>query len=242
MALVQLENLCKSFNGQPVLKGLNLNVEKGETLVVMGRSGCGKSVLLKHMIGLIRPDRGRVIFDGKDLCQLTHRELNQQRVRFGMLFQGSALFDSLTVGENVAFMLREHTGYNDAEIARIVREKLASVGLAGSEERWPAELSGGMMKRVGLARAIALDPEIILYDEPTTGIDPIMADGINDLIISTQRHMQTTSIVVTHDVRSAFKVADRVAMLGEGVIMEVGTPQEIRGSQNESVARFVQSA
>ncbi len=242
MVLIELEELCKSFNGQPVLRGLSLSIKQGETLVIMGQSGCGKSVLLKHIIGLIRPDRGRVMFAGKDLTHLSHRELNRERVRFGMLFQSAALFDSLTVGENVAFPLREHTRCSEGEISRRVADKLRLVGLEGIEDKWPGELSGGMKKRVGLARAIALDPEVILYDEPTAGIDPVLADDINELIVSTQKHMKATTVAVTHDVRSAFKVADRIALLHDGVIVEVGTPEEIRNPKTEMLAKFLEGA
>lgn len=242
MALIELEDLHKSFNGQPVLRGLNLSIDQGETVVIMGQSGCGKSVLLKHIIGLIRPDRGRVIFAGKDLTQLSVRELNRERVRFGVLFQSAALFDSLTVGENVAFPLRVHRKCSEDEIARTVAAKLALVGLEGIEEKWPAELSGGMRKRVGLARAIALDPEVILYDEPTTGIDPVLADDIIELIISTQERMHATTIAVTHDVGSALRIANRIAMLHDGVIVEVGNREEIRHPKTEMLARFIKGA
>lgn len=237
--LIRCVDLHKSFNGLRVLEGLHLEVFRGETLVIIGESGCGKSVLLKHLIGLLKPDRGHVYFAGTDITTLSERDLIPIRTRFGMLFQGSALFDSLSVGENVAFPLREHRRLPEAEIRRIVAEKLAVVGLEGIEEKMPSELSGGMQKRVALARAIALDPEVILYDEPTTGLDPLHADDINDLIIHTQRTVQATTIIVTHDIVSACRVADRIVMLHRGRIIAGGTPEEILDSPVPEVRHFI---
>jgi len=208
-------------------------------MVVIGGSGSGKSVLMKHVIGLLRPDSGQVLIDGQDITKLSEAELNELRKRFGMLFQGAALFDSLSVWENVGFSLLEHTDLDEAEIRRIVAEKLRMVGLEGIEDMRPAELSGGMKKRVGLARAIAMSPEILLYDEPTTGLDPIMADVINDLILEMKRKLQVTSLTITHDMKSAYKIADRIAMLYRGKIIQVGTPEEIKNSPNPVVQQFI---
>jgi phospholipid/cholesterol/gamma-HCH transport system ATP-binding protein len=238
--LIEIDNLWKSFNGQAVLRGVSLNVYPGETLCIIGESGCGKTVLLKHIIGLLSPDKGRVVFDGKDLSGMTAKELAAAQTRFGMVFQGGALFDSLTVGENVAFPLREHTQLAETEIRRRVSEKLGLVGLKGIEEKRPAELSGGMRKRVALARAVALGPEVVLYDEPTTGLDPIMADVINELIVRAQRALKTTAVVVTHDMKSVDKVADRVVMLSGGVIVVEGTPGQIRASAGPVVRQFIE--
>jgi phospholipid/cholesterol/gamma-HCH transport system ATP-binding protein len=238
--LISLRDVYKSFDGLVVLKGLSLDIHAGQTLCVVGESGCGKTVLLKHVIGLIRPDRGRVLFEGRDLAGLDKREMVRLRRRFGMVFQGGALFDSLTVGENVAFPLREHADFDEAAVRERVAEKLAAVGLVGVEDKRPAELSGGMRKRVALARAVVLNPEIVLYDEPTTGLDPIMADVINELIIRTHDTMKTTSIVVTHDMVSVYKVADRVVMLHEGVAVIDGTPHEVQNTGKSVVRQFIE--
>jgi phospholipid/cholesterol/gamma-HCH transport system ATP-binding protein len=208
-------------------------------MVIIGRSGCGKSVLLKHIIGLIKPDEGSVLIDGVELTTLSGAALDQVRLKFGMLFQSAALFDSMTVEENVGFSLWEHSKAAPAAIQQRVQECLHLVGLEGIEELYPSELSGGMRKRVGLARALAINPDIILYDEPTTGIDPIMGDIINDLIIALHDRLKVTSIVVTHDMVSAYKIADRMAMLYNGRIVEAGTPQQIRGSANPVVQQFI---
>ncbi len=237
--LIRCQGLHKSFNGLKVLIGLDLEVVRGETLVIIGESGCGKSVLLKHLIGLLRPDAGHVYFAGTDITQMGERELTPIRTRFGMLFQGSALFDSLSVGENVAFAVREHRRLPEAEVQRIVAAKLAVVGLTGIEEKMPAELSGGMQKRVALARAIALDPEVILYDEPTTGLDPLHADDINDLILHTQQSVRATTIIVTHDIVSACRVADRIVMLHDGRTIAGGTPEELLDSSIPEVHEFI---
>ena len=241
-SIIELVNVHKSFNGQKVLNDLNLRIETGQITVIIGQSGGGKSVLLKHMIGLIRPDQGEVLFEGLDTCCLSDRQLNEVRKNFGMLFQNAALFDSMTVGENVAFPLREHTRLKEGEIEEIVEHKLRQVGLKGVAHKMPSELSGGMQKRVGLARALALEPKIILFDEPTTGLDPITADAINVLIDDLHDKLKVTSIVVTHDMRSAYKVADKIAMLYNGKIIAEGTPDEIRYTHDSIVHQFITGA
>jgi len=240
--MIEIINLYKSFGGNQVLKGVNLSIEKGETMVIIGRSGCGKSVLLKHIIGILRPDSGRVIVDGHNVSDCNEKDLNDLRLGFGMLFQGAALFDSLTVGENVRFNLIEHTDLSEGIINSKVRNCLSLVGLHGIEQLMPSELSGGMRKRVGLARAICMDPHIVLYDEPTTGVDPIMGDAVNDLIRDLHDKLKITSIAVTHDMASAYKIADRIAMLYEGKIVEIGTPDEIKNTKNAIVKQFVTGA
>ncbi len=237
--MIRIVDLHKSFGDNHVLRGVDLEVDRGESMVVIGGSGSGKSVLIKHIIGLLRPDKGHVFIDGLDITTLRERELYEVRKRFGMLFQGAALFDSMTVWENVAFALLRHRRLPPEEARRIASEKLRLVGLAGVEDLMPSELSGGMRKRVGLARAIAHDPEVVLYDEPTTGVDPIMADAINDLIIELRERLQVTSIAITHDMKSAYKIADRIAMLYEGRIIEVGTPEQIRKTSNPVVRQFI---
>ncbi|NQU74574.1 MAG: ABC transporter ATP-binding protein [Candidatus Omnitrophica bacterium] len=240
--MIEIINLCKSFNGKKVLENLNLTVEKGETMVIIGRSGCGKSVLLKHIIGILKPDSGQVIIDGTDITKLEEKDLKEFRMKFGMLFQGAALFDSLTVYENVGFNLIEHTDRSREEIRGRVSECLQLVGLKGIEDLKPAELSGGMRKRVGLARAICMKPEIILYDEPTTGVDPIMGDAVNDLIKDLHDKLNPISIAVTHDMVSAYKIASRLAMLYNGKIISVGTPEEIKNTTNPVVKQFITGA
>jgi len=240
--MIEIINLSKSFNHKPVLRKLNLTIEKSETLVIIGRSGCGKSVLLKHIIGLIHPESGQILVDGDDITRIQGREMERIRFKFGMLFQGAALFDSMNVGQNVGFSLFEHTTLDEGTIASKVREALALVGLKGIEDMKPSELSGGMRKRVGLARAIIRNPQIMLYDEPTTGVDPIMGDAVNDLILDLHDKLKVTSIVVTHDMTSAYKIASRIAMLYDGKILEVGTPDEIRNSKNPFVHQFITGA
>lgn len=237
--MISIINLYKSFADQQVLRGINLEIPKGGVTVILGSSGQGKTVLLKHLIGLLQPDRGQVMVDGTELGRLAETELNDFRKKFGMLFQSGALFDSLTVGENVAFPLREHTTLSGEEIRGKVREKLAQVGLEGVEGKMPAELSGGMRKRVGLARAIALEPEIILYDEPTTGLDPLMTAAINRLVLDMQRELRVTSVIISHDIESTFSVANKVAMLYEGKIVEAGTPEQFRRSAHPYVKQFL---
>jgi len=239
-AIIKIRDLKKQFNGQPVLTGLDLDIEHGETLVVMWRSGCGKSVLLKHITGLIKPDEGTIFFEDEDITRFSRKKLFQMRMHFGMLFQSAALFDSMTVGENVGLPLRKHSGRSDREIGEIVSRKLRLVGLEGIQDKYPAELSGGMKKRVGLARAVVMDPQVVLYDEPTTGLDPIMADVINNLIKDLQRELDITSVVVTHDIGSAYKVADHLAMMYEGKIIHEGTPEEIRETGDQIVRQFVE--
>ncbi len=237
---IELVDLHKSFGNNHVLRGVNLHVRDGESMVVIGGSGVGKSVLIKCIIGLIRPDSGNIRVDGQEITSLDEKSLNEIRKKFGMLFQAGALFDSLSVWENVGFGLKQHTSLGDGEIKAIAVEKLRLVGLRHVEDLMPSELSGGMRKRVSLARALAMEPEILLYDEPTTGLDPIMADVINDLIVQMRRKLRVTSIAITHDMVSAYKIADRIAMLYEGEIIEVGTPQQNRESSNPIVQQFIQ--
>ncbi len=237
--MIKLINLHKSFGTQAVLDGVDLDIEVGKTTVIIGRSGGGKSVLLKHIIGLLKPDAGEVLIDGRDITRLGDRDLNEIRKKFGMLFQEAALFDSMTVGENVAFPLREHTRMTEPEIRQAVADRLRSVGLAGVEGKMPSELSGGMRKRVGLARAIALQPRIVLFDEPTTGLDPVMAEAINRLIMETQRNFNLTCIAISHDIQSIFTIGHRIAMLHEGKIIEYGTPEELRASKNPVTVQFL---
>jgi phospholipid/cholesterol/gamma-HCH transport system ATP-binding protein len=237
--MIKLVDLHKSFGKQKVLDGLDLDIEEGKTTVIIGRSGGGKSVLLKHIIGLLRPERGQILIDGTDITKLNDRALNEIRKKFGMLFQEAALFDSMTVGENIAFPLREHTTMKEKEIRETVADRLRSVGLTGVEEKMPSELSGGMRKRVGLARAIAMRPQIVLFDEPTTGLDPVMTEAINRLIIDTQKNLKLTCVVISHDIRSTFEIGHRIAMLYEGKIIENGTPEELRGSQNPVTLQFL---
>lgn len=237
--MIKLVDLHKSFGRQKVLDGLDLDIEEGKTTVIIGRSGGGKSVLLKHMIGLLRPEQGQILIDGTDITKLKDRALNEIRKKFGMLFQEAALFDSMNVGENVAFPLREHTKMKEKEIRETVADRLRSVGLTGVEEKMPSELSGGMRKRVGLARAIALHPQIVLFDEPTTGLDPVMTEAINRLIIDTQKNLNITCVVISHDIRSIFEIGHRIAMLYEGKIIENGTPEELRASRNPVTLQFL---
>jgi len=237
--MIEITDLRKSFGSLQVLRGVNLTVEKGESMTVIGGSGSGKSVLIKHIIGLLFPDRGQVKVAGQVLNDLDDQQLNELRKKFGMLFQMAALFDSLTVWENVGFGLKQHTQLSDEEIRAIATEKLALVGLKDVEDKMPSELSGGMKKRVGLARAIAMDAAIILYDEPTTGLDPIAADAINDLIVDLKKKLGVTSVAITHDMHSAYKISDRIAMLYKGEILEVGTPDQIRNTTNPIVRQFI---
>jgi phospholipid/cholesterol/gamma-HCH transport system ATP-binding protein len=233
-------NLHKSFGGKEVLRGVHLEVRQGESMVVIGGSGSGKTVLIKCIIGLVRPDQGEIHVNGSQITSLDEKRMNEVRKKFGMLFQAGALFDSMTVWENVGFGLRRRTPLGDQEIRRIASEKLALVGLKDVENLMPAELSGGMKKRVSLARAIATEPEILLYDEPTTGIDPILADAINHLIVQMKEKLNVTSIAITHDMKSAYRIADRIAMLYQGRIVEVGTPDQIRSSSSPIVQQFIE--
>jgi phospholipid/cholesterol/gamma-HCH transport system ATP-binding protein len=237
--MIQIEGLCKSFGDVEVLRGVDFEIRDGETVVIIGRSGCGKSVLLKHLCGLLRPDSGRVIVDGVDIEQLSEREMTPIRKKFGVLFQGAALFDSMTVFDNVAFPLREEHKFDEGEIIRRVEAALTIVDLLKAKNKKPGELSGGMKKRAALARACVAQPEYILYDEPTTGLDPILADDINDLVLRMRNHYHVTSIAVTHDMVSAYKIADRIAMLHDGRIHAAGTPMEIQATTDAIVRRFI---
>jgi phospholipid/cholesterol/gamma-HCH transport system ATP-binding protein len=246
--LVEIERLSVDFGRQMVLRDIDLKIPRGQTLAIIGESGCGKTVLLKTIIGLIRPTAGAVLFDGKDLAHLDERALTRERIRFGFLFQGAALFDSMTIAQNISFPLRQHAKKTPDEVERIILARLAEVGLPENVlGKKPGELSGGMRKRVGLARALALEPEIILYDEPTTGLDPIMSDVINELILGTRKHHPVTSIVVTHDMRTAQKVADRIVMLyplprvkgEEPQIIYDGPPDKIERCPDNRVSQFV---
>ncbi|MCM8766129.1 MAG: ABC transporter ATP-binding protein [Candidatus Omnitrophica bacterium] len=238
--MIEIINLCKSFGDKIVLNNLNLKINTGETVVVIGRSGCGKSVLLKLIIGLLKPDAGEIIIDGEDITRVKGKDLDRIRMKCGMLFQNSALFDSLTVRENVGFFFYEHEYSEKEKIEKRIAECLNLVGLPGIEELYPSQLSGGMKKRVALARAICMHPEIILYDEPTTGVDPITADAINNLIVALHDKLKVTAIAVTHDMKSAFKIGDRIAMLYKGKIIASGTPREIMESSNPIVKQFIQ--
>ena len=238
-SIIEIKDLHKSFNNFQVLQGLDLGIKRGETITILGGSGTGKSVLLKLIAGLGKPNQGEIRIDKRDIVPLKEDELVPIRRKIGMLFQGAALFDSLSTGENVAYPIREHFRIPEGEIQRIVREKLHMVGLEGIEEKMPAELSGGMKKRVGLARAIAIDPEIILYDEPTTGLDPANTQRINQLIVELQRVLKVTSIVVTHDLDSAYQVTDRLALLHRGRIAMKGTKEEFEASPIQEVQDFI---
>lgn len=239
--MIRLQNISKRFGKRTALQGINLHIRRGETLALIGGSGSGKSTLLRLMIALDRPSSGEILFEGMDITKLSEREQNKIRLSMGMVFQYSALFDSLSVGDNVAFGLREHTNKTEQEIRQIVAEKLALVGLSGSEQLMPQALSGGMKKRVGLARAIAIEPSIIFYDEPSSGLDPVTTTKIDELIIDMQRKLGVTSIVVTHDMASACRIADRIAMLHEGELIAVDTVPNIRRSEDERVQGFFRS-
>jgi phospholipid/cholesterol/gamma-HCH transport system ATP-binding protein len=236
--MIQVVDLHKSFGENKVLRGVNLSVAKGTTTVILGGSGSGKSVLMKHMIGLLRPDRGSVIVDGEAIEGMGVLELQRVRAKFGMVFQAAALFDSMNVFDNVAFPLREHTGLSEKEIDEVVHAKLSVVGLSKIDERFPDQISGGMRKRVGLARALALDPKIVLYDEPTTGLDPITTDYVDEMILEAKAKLEVTSVVISHDIGSAFKVADRLAVLNEGVIIAQGPPEEVRTFKHPFIEKF----
>jgi phospholipid/cholesterol/gamma-HCH transport system ATP-binding protein len=239
---VEFHDVHKSYGPKQVLRGATLKVYRGEVLVILGGSGSGKSVTLRHMLGLEVPDAGRVLVEEEDVTDLPEEELYRIRKKFGMLFQSGALFDSMTVFENVAFPLREHTDMSEDEIARAVREKLELVNLPNTEHMMPVDLSGGMRKRVGLARAIVLDPKVILYDEPTTGLDPITSQTINELIVDLQTKLNVTSIVVTHDIHSAFSVGDRIAFLHKGVFEWIGSMDEARDSENPRLREFLKAS
>ncbi len=238
--MIQIKNLHKSFRDKQILSGVNLDIDSGQITTIIGRSGCGKSVLLKHMVALLRPDRGEVLIEGEDISRLTPKELFETRKRMGFVFQNGALFDSMNVDENIGLGLREHTEMTAAEISKKVGKLLEMVGLPGIEKYKPSELSGGMKKRVSLARALAMDPEYVLYDEPTTGLDPIMAAIIDDLIVRLNAELKITSIVVTHDMKSVYAISDRVAMLHYGVICFNGTTEELRNTKDPAVRQFIE--
>ena len=237
--MISLQHLHKSFDGRQVLRDMSIDVARGETVVIVGGSGTGKSVTLKHIIGLLRPDKGKVIVDEHDVTAMNDIELNQFRRRFGMSFQEGALFDSMSVFENIAFPLRRHTKMKEDEIRARVEECLEDVHLHGVEKKRPSELSGGMRRRVGFARAISLKPEILLFDEPTTGLDPVISDVVAELICEMDMKLGTTTVTITHDMKVAFKIADRVAMLHQGSIVESGTPEEFQQSKNPIVQQFI---
>ncbi|RLA82164.1 MAG: ABC transporter ATP-binding protein [Deltaproteobacteria bacterium] len=238
--MIEVQGLHKSLGGQEVLKGVDLLIPDGEITVILGRSGVGKSVLLKHLIGLIRPDRGRIILDGEDITRMGERQLIRIRKRFGMLFQEGALFDSFTVAENVAFPLLEHTSLSEREIEERVREKLRQVDLEDAWNKYPSELSGGMKKRAALARALALDPDIVLCDEPTSGLDPVAAATIEKLILETQRRLSKTFVVITHDLKTALSIGSRIALLEEGKIVVEGRPEEVLKSGHPLIEAYIE--
>lgn len=237
--IIEIQELSKSFGEQQVLQGINLAVREGVILVILGGSGSGKTVLMKHMIGLLKPDAGKVLVEGQDLVPMAARQLDQVRRKFGMVFQAAALFDSMTIFENVAFPLREHTDFSEKQIQRVVHEKLELMGLPGIDNKHPAELSGGMRKRVGLARAIALNPKIVLYDEPTTGLDPITTDYVDEMILDAQKKLGMTSVVISHDIASAFHIADEIAFLQHGKIVVHGSAGEVRRTNEPGLVRFL---
>ena len=236
--MIEMVDVYKSFGKQEVHSCLSLNIVKGAITVIIGPSGTGKSVLLKEMMGLIRPDSGKIYVNGVDITTASKSRLLEVRKKFGFLFQNAALFDSMTVKENVAFPLREHTDLNEVEISNIVSAKLKMVGLSGADDKYPSELSGGMKKRVGLARALALEPEIVLYDEPTTGLDPIMTDVVDNLIYDTQKKLNITSVVISHDIKSVLKIADYIGMIYNGKIVYYGTPEVFQTTENPYVKQF----
>ncbi|MCL2011726.1 MAG: ABC transporter ATP-binding protein [Cystobacterineae bacterium] len=239
--IIRVVDLHKSFGSHGVLEGINLSIREGSTLVVLGGSGSGKTVLIKHLIGLLKPEKGQVWVDGEDIVPLGDEALARVRRKFGMVFQAAALFDSMTVFENVAFPLRENSEKSEEEIREVVHSRLALFDLKGIDEKFPADLSGGMRKRVGLARAIVLEPKIVLYDEPTTGLDPITTDYVDEMILQAKASLGVTSIVISHDLASAFKVADEVAFLSEGKILELAPPSALRDSKMPAVQRFLDS-
>ena len=240
--MIRTVDLYKSFGEKKVLQGVSLEVDKGETLVIIGQSGSGKSILIKHLIGLMTPDKGEIYVGDVEITGLSEEDRYNIRRKFAMLFQGAALFDSLTVLQNVRFGLDRYTDYTQEKKTELARQALHRVGLRGIESLMPYELSGGMKKRVGLARAIAYEPQIILYDEPSTGIDPIRADAINDLIIQMKNDLKVTSIVITHDMVSTYKIADRIAMLYQGRIIATGSPEKIRNTDNPIIQQFITGA
>ncbi len=240
--MIEVVNLHKSFGGQRVLNGANLKVSDKELIAIMGESGGGKSVLLRHLIGLVKPDRGKVVVEGEDITRVSRKELDKIREKFGVVFQGGALFDSMTVYENIAFPLREKTRLTKGEVREKVEEALEDVGLGGVEHKFPAEISGGMKKRVALARALITEPKIVLFDEPTTGLDPIILHAIHKLIMDTHKKYGFTGVMISHDIPEIFEVVDRIAFLYKGVIEVVGTPKEIRRSSDPVVRQFIKGS
>jgi len=237
--MIEIKDLWKSFNGQEVLRGVNLTINKGEITTIIGRSGGGKSVLLKHLIGVIRPDKGSIIVDGEDITKLGKRELKRVKRKFGMVFQFAALFDSMTVLDNIAFQMRELSGLKEGEIVKQAREILRRIGMEGMEDKYPDEISGGMAKRVGLARALVMRPEYMFFDEPTTGLDPIVENNIHQLMTTCTADVECTDIVISHNIGEVMKISDKVAMLHEGEIIDSGTPDEIAESENPVVRQFL---
>ena len=238
--MIEIIDLHKKFNGLDVLRGVNLSISDGKNHAIIGRSGCGKTVLLKHIIGIVKPDKGKIFINNVEISSLPEKELDNIRLKIGTVFQGAALFDSLTVEENVGFLLYENQDFPAKHISNKVKELLSLVGLVGIEKKFPQELSGGMKKRVAIARALCLNPSILLYDEPTTGVDPIGADMINSLIKNLHDKLKVTSVIVTHDLNSAFKVADYISMLFKGRIIFTGTPQEIKQTKDPVISQFIE--
>lgn len=239
-AFIKIQDLVKKFDDRPVLDGISILIPEGKITVIMGGSGCGKSTLLRHLIGLYQPTSGEIFVEGKDIAGLDEKGMNEVRKKFGMLFQGSALFNSMTVGENVAVPLKEHTSLSPEIIKIIVRVKLELVGLTGFDDFMPHQISGGMKKRVALARAIALDPKVVFYDEPGAGLDPITASMIDHLILDLSKKLHITSVVVTHEMKSAFRIADQIIILHKGKVLQIGTPGEIQNSKDAYVQQFIQ--
>lgn len=240
--MIIVKNLVKSFDNRKVLDNINLKIEKGEITVIMGGSGCGKSTLLRHLIGSLKPDSGEILIAGEDITKMDEDSLDKLRKRFGMLYQSGALFNSMTVGENVALPLREHTKLDNKIMEIVVKMKLELVGLSGFEDLLPSQISGGMKKRVALARALALDPEVVFYDEPGAGLDPVSRAAIDKLVIDLSKKLNITSIVVTHEMESAFSIADKIAMLHSGNVIAYGSATEIKSSQNEVVQQFIRGS
>jgi phospholipid/cholesterol/gamma-HCH transport system ATP-binding protein len=237
---IRVKNLVTHYGDRKILNGVNLDILAGETMVILGRSGCGKSTLLRHLIGLQRPSSGEIYINDKDITKLSDEELNSLRTRMGVLFQGAALFNSMTIGDNVALPLQEHTRLNENTIQIMVRMKLSQVGLGGFEDYLPSQLSGGMKKRAGLARALAMDPEILFFDEPSAGLDPIVSASLDELILKLKKAFKITIVVVTHEMASAFLIADRITLLDQGVVLALGSPEEIKASTHPKVQQFLQ--
>ncbi len=237
---IQVKNLVTHYGSRKILNGVNLDILTGETMVILGRSGCGKSTLLRHLIGLQRPSSGEIFINGQDITRMNDEQLNSIRTRMGVLFQGAALFNSMTIGDNVALPLQEHTRLNESTIQIMVRMKLSQVGLGGFEEYLPSQLSGGMKKRAGLARALAMDPEILFFDEPSAGLDPVVSASLDELILKLKKAFRMTIVVVTHEMASAFLIADRITLLDQGVVLASGSPEDIRASTHPKVQQFLQ--